>query len=178
MDSTDCATTDRAAILLKLQEGHQELLASVEGLSDADATVCPDANHWSVIGIIEHLAIVESNLLRNIKAANPIDGEPPPSRDAVMFERVKGRATKVQAPPQVHPRNECATLAEALQRFQSARLQTLDFLAAHEGNLRRCTTVHPLVGPLTGWECLHMMAAHPFRHAAQIRELRELKADR
>lgn len=170
--------TDRAELLAKLHAGHQELLASVEGLSDAGAAARPAAGCWSAIEIIEHLAIAETNLLRNIQAATPVEGEPPPSRDAALFGRVKTRgATKVQAPPAAQPKGECAYLSEALQKFQSARSRTLEFVQSHEGDPRLCTTTHPLIGPITGWECLHMIAAHPFRHAAQIRELRALRAE-
>jgi len=170
--------TDRAELLAKLHAGHQELLAAVEGLSDSDAAARPAAGCWSAIEIIEHLAIVETNLLRNIQAAIPIEGEPPPSRDAAIFARVKTRgAVKVQAPPAAQPKGECACLPEALQKFQSARSRTLEFVQSHAGDLRLCTTTHPLIGPVTGWECLHMIAAHPFRHAAQIREFRALKTE-
>jgi hypothetical protein len=31
---------------------------------------------------------------------------------------------------------------------------------------------HPLIGAVSGQEMLLMMIGHPFRHAAQIRELR------
>jgi len=163
---------ERADLLGRLEAGRQELLASIEGLCDADAVVRPAADRWSAIENIEHLAIVEANLLRNIQEASPIAMEPIPRRELAIFERVKTRTGRVPAPESAQPGGDCATLAIALGRFDAARHQTVVFIESCDRDLRACSMTHPLLGPMTPVECLFMLAAHPFRHAEQIRELR------
>ena len=164
--------SDRADLLAKFEAGRKELLASIDGLSDADGTAKPAGDRWSAIGNIEHLAIVETYLLRRIQEAAPVDAEPFPGREAVIFERVKIRTTKLSAPAAAQPSGECATLAAAMGRFDAARSLTVAFLQSCDRDLRLCVMTHPLIGAMSGMECLQVLAGHPFRHADQIRELR------
>jgi hypothetical protein len=163
---------ERADLLAKFEAGRKELLASIEGLCDADAGARPAADRWSAIENIEHLAIVEAHLLRSIQEASPVALEPIPRREAVIFERVKRRTSRVSAPESAQPSGECPTLATALARFDATRKQTVVFVESCDRDLRACSMTHPLLGPMTPIECLFMLAAHPFRHADQIRELR------
>jgi hypothetical protein len=165
-------STERVEILAKLAAGREALLASLQGLSDTEAAARPAPDRWSAIGNVEHLAIVETNMLRLLQSAQPSGGEPQPGRENDMFVMVQNRDRKISAPPQAQPAGECETLAAALQRFEAARSRTIAYLEACDRELRLCTMNHPLAGPITGMECIHIMAAHPIRHAAQIRELR------
>ena len=165
-------TTDRTGLLAKLEAGRTELLASIDGLSDAEAGMKPSEDRWSAIGNIEHLAIVEAHLLGRIREASVIEGESVPGREAAIFELVRIRTTKLSAPPQAHPTGACATLVAAMEKFDRARSQTVAFVESCDYDLRLRSTTHPLLGPLTGLECIHTIAGHAFRHAAQIRELR------
>src|SRR3979490_1973494 len=94
---------DRADLLAKFEAGRNELLASVDGLSDAEAAAKPAEDRWSALGNIEHLAIVETLLLRRIQEASPVDAEPVPGREAMIFERIKIRTTKASAPAAAQP---------------------------------------------------------------------------
>src|SRR5438309_1550353 len=146
--------TDRADVLAKLEAGRQELIASIDGLCDEDAAAKPAQDRWSAIGNIEHLAIVETNLLRRIQEASPVELDPVPGREASIFQRIQNRSTRISAPPPAHPTGDCATLAAALGRFDGARNQTVAFIEGCDRDLRRCSITHPLLGPITGMECL------------------------
>jgi hypothetical protein len=141
-------------------------------MSDAEAAAAPAEGSWSAIGIIEHLAFSERGLVRRVREAPQSEGESTPGREEALFEGLKRREKKLSAPEAAHPKGECATLAEAMAKFDAARARTVAFVESCDRDLRLCSTTHPLLGPLTGMECLHMVAAHPFRHAAQIRESR------
>jgi uncharacterized damage-inducible protein DinB len=163
---------DRAAILARLAEGRAALLASVAGLSEAEAAAAPAEGCWSVIGNIEHLAIVETNMLRRIEQATPIEGESKPGREDDLFKGVQLRERKLTAPPQARPVGLCATLADALAHFEEARARTIAFIQTCDCDLRLLQMTHPLLGPATAMEVIHILAAHPIRHAGQIGELR------
>jgi hypothetical protein len=59
-----------------------------------------------------------------------------------------------------------------MAEFDAARSVTIAFVESCAYDPRRCSLQHPLLGDITGMECLFLVAAHPFRHADQIRELR------
>jgi hypothetical protein len=164
--------SERTEILAKMAAGREDLAASLAGMSDEEAGRRPSEHRWSALGNVEHLTFVEANMLRLLKNATPVDGEPQMGREAGMFEMVKSRAGKMAAPPPAQPKGEVSTIAEALEKFDAARANTIAFVETCDRDLRRCTMVHPVAGPLTGMECIHVIAAHPFRHAGQIRELR------
>lgn len=168
--------SDRADLLARLEAGRNALLASLTGMSDSEAAAQPAPDRWSAIGNVEHLAMVESNLLGRLKQAVPANREAVTGREMQFYEALPRRARKFSAPPPVHPTGECRTVAEALAKFDAARNQTLAFVQSCDYDPRLCTTTHPLIGEITGMECLFLIAAHPSRHAAQIRELRELAA--
>jgi DinB superfamily len=163
---------DRADILAKLDVGRAALLASVAGLSDAEAVAKPAEGRWSAIDNIEQLAIVEANMLRGIERALPIEGESKPGREFDLFQRVQVRDRKLSAPVQAQPVGRCGTLAAALEQFDQARARTIAFIQTCDRDLRQCPMSHPLLGPATAMEIIYLVAAHPIRHAAQIRELR------
>jgi hypothetical protein len=163
---------DRDELLDKLNSGRAELLAAVDGVTEAQAAVKP-ATGWSILECVEHVAIVEENLRRRLmEQASRAPDELPRQREAVIVARAADRSRKVLAPETAHPRGRFATLAEAVQSFCRSREQTIAYISCCQEDLRRLTMEHPLIGAVSGQEMLLMMIGHPFRHAAQIRELR------
>jgi len=71
------------------------------------------------------------------------------------------------------PTGRFATLTDAVARFRELRAHTIEFVAACRADLRDVEVPHPIGGLVTGQECLALLAIHPARHAAQIREVRE-----
>jgi hypothetical protein len=163
---------ERADLLERLEAGRTDLLASIEGMSDAEADVRPAPERWSAIGIIEHVALVETNLMRILRETPPGEAPAAPGRELQYYEGLKNRGKKMQAPERAHPKGEVHTVAEAIARFEAARSATMGFVESCGHDPRRCSFQHPVLGPITGMECLYIVAAHPLRHADQIRELR------
>jgi hypothetical protein len=163
---------ERADLLERLEAGRADLLASVKGMPDAEADVRPSPERWSAIGNIEHVALVETNLMRILLDAPPGEIPATPGRELKFYEGLKNRARKVQAPERAHPKGEVHTVTEAIAKFEAARSITTAFVESCGHDPRRCSLQHPVLGPITGMECLFIVAAHPLRHADQIRELR------
>ena len=90
----------------------------------------------------------------------------------MIVARAADRSRKVPAPEPAHPRGRFTTLSEAVESFCRSREQTIAYISSCQEDLRRLKMEHPLIGAVSGQEMLLMMIGHPFRHAAQIRELR------
>ena len=73
----------------------------------------------------------------------------------------------------MHPAGRYATLGEAIAAFLAARGKTVEWLEVCDFDLRRRAVEHPALGTISVYELLLTMAAHPARHARQIREGRE-----
>ena len=80
------------------------------------------------------------------------------------------RTTKRQAPERVYPSGRFGSLAKALEQFSANRDQTIAYLSECKDDLHARSIVHP-IGPMTCHECFVIIANHPLRHLAQIREI-------
>ena len=163
---------DRADLLAKLAAGRSALAGALEGMSDAEAGARGAEGRWSAIDIVEHLTLSEAGMTRGIFASAPDAGTAGPGREGIIFGMAQLRARKFAAPEGTHPTGGCGTVAEAMAKFDAVRAATVAFVESCPHDLRLCPTAHPLLGPLTSMECMALVAAHPIRHAAQIRELR------
>ncbi len=163
---------DRQQALRFLAEGLKALEEAAAGLTEDQAHRVP-ASGWTAFAIVEHVAVAEPHLLGLVKAGRPMADRPgaDPAKDAVLVDRVIGRARRVQAPEGLSPTGRWATIAEALEAFRLARAATVAFVETCERDLRNEHTEHPILGLIPSYSCLLLAAAHPARHAAQIREL-------
>src|SRR3954451_11797021 len=119
---------ERADLLERLEAGRADLLASIEGMSDAEADVRPAPERWSAIGNIEHVALVETNLMRILGETPPGEAPSAPGRELKYYEGLKNRGQKMQAPERAHPKGEVHTVAEAIAKFDAVRSVTLGFV--------------------------------------------------
>jgi hypothetical protein len=164
---------ERRAVLQMLDRTRDEFLASLDGVSDAQARWRPAPDQWSVLDCAEHVAVAERGMLRLItKQATPRTAGARPDREEQVVAAMLDRSRRISAPQPTHPRGRFATLDEAADRFRMNRQATASFVAACEIDLRTLEVQHPVSGLLTANECLSMLAAHPSRHAAQVRGIR------
>ena len=156
-----------------LEDGRQEFLNAVSGLTEAEAQAHPQADRWSVLECVEHVTTVEERFLGRIEKAAR-EGAPPINQqhEAELAARVKDRSIRAQAPEFVRPTGRFPTLAEAVGAFDAVRVRTLRFAERNAAELYSLAEAHPRFGPLNGTEFLIMMNSHVLRHTAQIGELR------
>lgn len=158
----------------KLRESRAIYLESLAGADAEEACWRVSNDRWSVLDCAEHVANVEFRLLRTLEKAPAIA---PCAADAAreneIYIRVRSRAMPVTAPEMVRPAGRYASLPEAAGAFADLRDRAVEFLEAYSGDLRAIGAVHPILGPCNGYEYALIMAAHPIRHADQIREIRE-----
>ena len=163
--------TDREVLLDRLRAGKDELLAAVDGLTDEQAKATPGCGGWSALGCVEHVATVDTRLLRRLQTeSTEVEAEMSREREAVLYDAIAGRAKKVQAPELVHPSGRYATLSEAVQGFVTARDRTIGWVVECEWDLRRRSVEHPAFGSVSAYEMVLIGAAHAARHARQIVE--------
>lgn len=166
---------DKRQILDRFQQGEQALATALAGIDPASASAKPDPDRWSILEIVEHLAVSEEHLLDRLRHAWPSPvSTADPAREARLESLALNRERRIDAPEPVLPTGARANLDEALGRFRAVRAQTLQFIRDFPGDLRSTLVQHPLIPrPLNCYEMLLLMALHPIRHAAQITDLRQ-----
>jgi hypothetical protein len=137
----------------------------------------PAPGRWSPAGIIEHLAIVEQRVARQLaekiaaaraEGVGSETGEDPvlPSLD---LTRIRNRETPATAHEATHPKGLSADAAwaalEQAGETLRATLRSGDGLAL--GSIEH---PHPRFGSISVYHWVAILGSHEARHAAQIRE--------
>lgn len=167
------APQEQSEIVKCLEDSRADCRAAAEGVSQAQATVRPAPERWSVLECVEHIVVAESRFLGWLQ--NPVAEAAPPmdkEKEAKLLLGVSGRSQRVNAPEPVHPTGRFATLAEALAQFEETRAKSIQFAESRGPGLYSLAAKHPFFGAVNGGEVMVLIAAHARRHAAQIREIR------
>lgn len=164
---------EKQQLLDSLEGGRAALIAALDGVTEDQARCVPEPGRWSVLECVEHLFLVENNLLERVMASQP--SETPVgsrAREERILQRGADRTNRFEAPEQARPTGRFPTLAQALAAFLDKREQTIAYVRAASDDLRLRATTHPLIGAVNSYENLLIMSIHPHRHSHQIKEIR------
>ena len=172
--STDNSQAQRDALLPLLEASRERFLGSFAGISEEDARVRPDENSWSVLDCVEHIAVAETGMLRLLQTTQQPRTPDAPNREQYFSERMGTRERRVESPEGGRPTGRFSSLAEAAMQFEKARARTIRFVQENLVDLRTTQVTHPhaLVGNVSSYEMVIIMARHAERHALQIQDVR------
>lgn len=169
--------SDRGKAISELEEGHRIISVILESCTAKQSTFKADSKKWSILEVVEHLALTEDFLFGMIKK-NLENGKPsdePPSQDPEVFDQlvlkaIADRSQKATSPEQATPKGKYGDLDQARQAFGERRSKTVDWVRANKLPLRKYRSSSP-VGEMDAHQWLLMLAAHTKRHAQQIEEV-------
>jgi hypothetical protein len=168
---------ERARLVKDLEETRAALLASVQGLSEAQVRFRPAPDRWSVAEVAEHIALAEERLY-GVVTDKVLRGPPPPELRgrAPDDERVRrsllDRGARRQAPEVLRPTGRFPTLGAAVGAFEKGRERTLALARSTQEDLRGHGAPHPVLQLLDGYQWLLVLSSHCARHTAQIEEIK------
>ena len=157
-------------LLAVLEDGRQDVLASLQGLSDAQASTKPAPDRWSPLECMEHIVVVEDRFLGWIATGTLIEPVQDDEKATKLFGMVTNRTVKAQAPEAVHPTGRFKSVAEAVEAFNAARDRSVQVVKSRSAELLGVGVKHPRFGDMNAAELVHLLTGHACRHAAQIRE--------
>jgi uncharacterized damage-inducible protein DinB len=165
---------DRSTILTLLSESSNDLEDAVAGVSKDDAARQPADGAWSITEIVEHVAIGEEQMFFALtERFRPIPLAPPDElKENQIRNVILNRNQKMVSPEATRPTGRFASLTDALSHFRACRARTIQYVEQCKDDQRTRSVKHPLAGVITGYEYMLILASHPCRHAAQIREVR------
>lgn len=165
---------DRQKMLSVLERTRDDFLSAVAGVTEDQARLKPSSDRWSILECAEHVVSAERGMFTAItQRSAPLSSPNGHGREEGFLRNGTDRSRKYTTSASLAPTGRIATLADAVARFRELRAHTIAFVAACQADLRDLEVPHPIGGLISGQECLALLAVHPARHAAQIREVRQ-----
>jgi hypothetical protein len=167
-----------AEILDLLEQTRSSLYPRVEGLSEAQANFRLADDRWTIGEIVEHLSIVEGQILKltnRLLAQAEEQGLPEIAGgriNPVSLAPVLGRwEEKFQAPERSRPQGG-VPIAESIARLRQTRAAMRELRPRLEArDLSQVNFPHPAFGPLDAYQWLALVGLHEARHQQQIEAL-------
>ncbi|HUO60946.1 MAG TPA: DinB family protein [Candidatus Acidoferrales bacterium] len=161
---------EKQEVLDALRRSRERFLSVLDGVTPELHEKCADEKSWSVLQCAEHVVNAEEGMLRLWqKLAQP--GSEDRAKDLLVKTTMADRNNKRSAPERVLPQGRIRSVAEARERFITARAATIaavEQMPAEE--LRSKTVPHQLYNSADGYQLFHIMSVHSERHAEQIEE--------
>ena len=153
------------------------LKQSLDGLSTEQLTYKPNADRWSIIECVEHIALVEKGIYKAILAGISVPADPARRAtirvsDVDVIKAVRSRSFTMSAPAPFVPTGRFGNASSALQAFEERRKDTIELVQTIKEDLRTHYFVHPALGTLDTYQAVLVMAAHVERHRKQIDEIK------
>jgi uncharacterized damage-inducible protein DinB len=157
------------------------LFESVESLPEEHAAFRPAPDLWSISDIIEHLSLVDAQLLRLFQvllhkaeaSGGPLRGDANLAPISIK-EFVEQAATEKYRAPESAVPTGAVPLAASLERLNqsSAALRELG-PRLEQFDCTQMSYPHPAFGPMNLYQWLAFMGVHHSRHRRQIEALKE-----
>lgn len=159
-------------------EDRRKLLDEVDGLEPDRLVAKPLAGKWSILEIVEHLVLGDRDVLQGLPDPATLVDRQRRLKDRVnyplvMFWLACHLPAKVPTPRMI-PRGE-SSLAELRREWDEIQQWLLSYVGRLDRrDLAKSVFAHPIAGPLTVRQVLHMGALHMATHTRQIRRLESL----
>jgi len=174
-DSGAMTSAERAYLVQQLEQSKKNMLASIQGVSEAQWKFKPAPNVWSVAECAEHIILAEDFLfgfsqeaLKTPAVARLANANA--EADKKLVAAVQDRSKKATAPEPITPSGKFDTPADAVRAFTAKRDKTIAYVKSTKDDLRVHTFASP-AGTMDAYQFLLLMASHSARHTAQIREV-------
>lgn len=149
----------------------EELLKTIEELTDEQLNEHPEEGRWSIIQVAEHLYLMEMAVVKGI-ADSLKDPQNTPS-DAKPIHLAADRSVRVDAPAFLVPSEDYLKLEDVKRKLASSRERLVTVMSgADEKALSSKSFKHPVFGSLSLDQWTEFVGYHEKRHIQQIDELK------
>lgn len=177
VDVATLSKKERKFAIDLLKETRQDVLKSVDGLSEAQLTFKPGADKWSVEECIKHIAITEQSLWQMTNGAinataNPEKRAEIKATDEQVVQMIESREKKVKTFPNMEPQNTpYKSVFEALESFKANRGKLIEYVKTTDADLRNHVATLPFAS-FDSYQMILFIGAHSKRHVGQIEEVK------
>jgi len=166
----------KTKILEMLTDSTNQIIQLIEESTNQECSFKKNEDTWSIFEVIEHLILVETGIITNIKTFgeqkmnNKLENLV--SHDSIL-ERSVSRELKVVAPEVFRPKGIFENTNDAVTAIQTHRSETALFISTNTLDLSSIAFPHPRFGLFDGNNWLSFIIGHGRRHTEQIKEIKE-----
>jgi hypothetical protein len=153
---------------------------AAEGLDEAQSRYRRSEEEWSILAIVEHVALVEQRIVEQMTTKMPDAPAPSgeklsgPARFARLERMIPARSERrLAAPESFSPAGRWPTVADALAAFVEARDRAIALAAAAGPEVTSRVLASRAWGELDLEEWLYFASLHAARHTEQVQEIRQ-----
>jgi hypothetical protein len=180
---TTTIATDLEQARQYFAQTRSRIVEATAGISEVQARFKPAADRWSIVEILEHMALVHQRVLQRVLHQLPQGAAPDPSRDsqlidAIVREKIPDRSIKANAPEFIRPTGQIAP-EESLERIFRNYERLIEFVESTPDLREHILDSPPLrfvtngaYSTVDGYQWALTVAAHDERHVRQIEELK------
>jgi len=163
---------DRQRLLEHLRMTEAWLASEVEGLTAAQLRYRMTPDSWTVMDVVEHLAIAEPQYWQQLQKTlerPPVQGYKPEATDAGILWYGIDRSHRQKTGEARVPKGKYTDVKDSLSAFRTLRGTMVDYAKGTGDDLR----ARPLVdGNMDAYQWFLMISSHAQRHVLQIREIK------
>lgn len=155
------------------------LLASINDVSEQNATFKSSPDSWSILECLEHIFLVDVGVSKTLTVGSnqEISNDKTELIGADKLNHIlvnKRKEFKVPAPDFVSPSGRFKSLAEAKQSLEIILDKIQTHLKEQDVTKETQTVKHPRLGEMTKTDWIHFLIAHTSRHIEQMEEVKKL----
>ncbi|HET7579396.1 MAG TPA: DinB family protein [Bacillales bacterium] len=155
-----------------IEEARNDLLASVEELTDEQLNARVEEGRWTIAQVLDHLYLMERRVTEQTsKVLRDEDNEPASRKKPI--ENTLDRNFKVEAPTPVQPSEDFLSRNEITGKLYGSREQLLALVnGTDQALLTEKSARHPAFGTMDLAQWIEFVGLHERRHLQQIEELK------
>ncbi|GAB5408188.1 MAG: hypothetical protein BalsKO_05530 [Balneolaceae bacterium] len=170
---------DKEFVIKYLTATHQDIVTTVNELSDEAWNYIPEAGGWSVANAFEHILTTEeafTGLAKGTVAQSEATETDLSGADGMLIGTLANRGTKVTTAPQFEPSGRWDSKEDMLDALEESRNTLIEFISSSDANLRHYKASLPF-GETDMVQLLMVISAHSQRHTFQMKEVLSEYAD-
>jgi DinB superfamily len=162
---------ERQRLLAHLEMTEQWLVSELAGLSPAQLTFRMAPDSWSIMDVVEHLAIAEPQYWQKLRDSmkQPPTTEKLEATDAGILWYGIDRTNRARTGEARVPHGQYKTIADSLGTFRKLRTEMAGYAKTTTEDLRARKL---LEGNMDVYQWFVMISSHSQRHILQIREIK------
>ncbi|MEQ9308466.1 MAG: DinB family protein [Balneolaceae bacterium] len=164
---------DKEFVIKYLTATHQNIVNTVNELSDEAWNYIPEAGGWSVANALEHILVTEgafTEMAQGTIAQAEVTNTDLSGSDGMLIGNLANRGTKVTTAPQFEPSGRWDSKADMLDALEESRNNLIEFISFNDANFRNYKASLPF-GEVDIVQLLLVISAHSQRHTFQMQEV-------
>lgn len=171
LSADELSAGDRQRLVAHLEMTERWLVSEVSGLSHGQLTYRMTPESWSVMDVVEHLAIAEPQYWKQLQDSlkQPVTGEKIEATDAAILWYGIDRTNRQRTGEARVPHGTFKDLAGSLGAFRKLRAEMMQAAKTSKDDMRGRKL---LEGNMSVYQWFLMISTHSQRHILQIREIK------